>query len=102
MVEWENYPLASLQIIKTDERAKKPISGVEFEILNANKESMGKVTTDSNGMILLQGKFAQGTYYIKETKAKDAYVPNDSEKIVKLKWGKITKVDFVNLLFWDK
>ncbi len=96
MVEWENYPLATLEINKIDERTKKPISGVEFEILNANKESMGKVTTDKDGRIYLESKFAQGTYYIKETKAKDGYVPNEGEKMVELKWGKTTKVEFVN------
>ena len=96
MVEWENYPLASLQIIKTDERTKKPISGVEFELLNSQKQSMGKFTTDKDGRIYLESKLAQGTYYIKETKAKDGYIPNDGEKMVELKWGKTTKVEFVN------
>ncbi len=96
MVEWENYPLATLDLLKIDERTKKPISGVEFELLNAKKQSMGKFTTDKDGRIYLESKLAQGTYYIKETKAKDGYIKNDGEKMVELKWGKTTKVDFVN------
>ncbi len=96
MVEWENYPLATLDLLKIDERTKKPISGVEFELLNAKKQSMGKFTTDKDGRIYLESKLAQGTYYIKETKAKDGYIPNEGEKMVELKWGKTTKVDFVN------
>ncbi len=96
MVEWENYPLATLDLLKIDERTKKPISGVEFELLNSKKQSMGKFTTDKDGRIYLESKLAQGTYYIKETKAKDGYIKNDGEKMVELKWGKTTKVEFVN------
>ena len=96
MVEWENYPLATLDLLKIDERTKKPISGVEFELLNAKKQSMGKFITDKDGRIYLESKLAQETYYIKETKAKDGYIKNDGEKMVELKWGKTTKVDFVN------
>ena len=96
MVEWENYPLATLEINKIDERTKKPIAGVEFEILNAKKQSMGKFTTDKDGRIYLEKKLGQGTYYVKETKAKDGYIPNECEKMVELKWGKSTEVEFVN------
>ncbi len=96
MVVWENYPLASLEIIKIDERTKKPISGVEFELLNAKKESMGKFTTDDKGRIYLESKLGQGSYYLKETKAKDGYVPNEEEKLIQTNWGKTTKVEFVN------
>lgn len=96
MVEWENYPLATLEINKIDERTKKPIAGVEFELLNAKKQSMGKFTTDKDGRIYLESKLGQGTYYVKETKAKEGYVPNEGEKMVELKWGKSTEVEFVN------
>ena len=96
MVVWENYPLASLEITKIDERTKKPISGVEFELLNTKKESMGKFTTDDKGRIYLESKLGQGTYYLKETKAKDGYVPNEEEKLIQTNWGKTTKVAFVN------
>ena len=96
MVEWENYPLATLEINKIDERTKKPISGVEFELLNGKKQSVGKFVTDADGKIYLENKLGQGTYYIKETKAKDGYIANEGEKMVELKWGKTTKVEFVN------
>lgn len=96
MIEWENYPLATLEINKIDERTKKPIAGVEFELLNAKKQSMGKFTTDKDGRIYLESKLGQGTYYVKETKAKEGYVPNEGEKMVELKWGKSTEVEFVN------
>lgn len=96
MVKWENYPLASLEITKIDERTKKPISGVEFELLNAKKESMGKFTTNDKGRIYLESKLGQGSYYLKEIKAKDGYVPNEEEKLIQTNWGKTTKVEFVN------
>ena len=97
MVEWENYPLATLEINKIDERTKKPIAGVEFEILNAKKQSMGKFTTDKDGRIYLEKKLGQGTYYVKETKAPAYYVLNEQEFEVSIKENKeVIKLEVEN------
>lgn len=95
LIEWENYPLASVVIEKTDSETGKPISGVEFEIFNSNKESIGKYTTDSDGIIELSKMFIEGTYYIEEQPL-EGYLPIEGLMTVKTKWGKTTTVEVEN------
>ena len=95
LIEWENYPLASVVIEKTDSETGKPISGVEFEIFNSNKESIGKYITDSDGIIELSKMFIEGTYYIEEQPL-EGYLPIEGLMTVKTKWGKTTTVEVEN------
>lgn len=70
LIEWENYPLASIRIEKTDAETGDPISGVKFEFFDKNKESIGTYITDSKGEIHLdmplldtrRGKDLMGTF----------------------------------------
>ena len=95
LIEWENYPLASIKIIKTDSENDEPISGVEFEVFDSKKESLGKYTTDSKGKIELSKMFVEGTYYIEESEL-EGYVPVKGLQTVKTKWGKTTTVEVEN------
>lgn len=95
-IEWDNYPLASLLITKLDEKTKKPIPNVEFDILNSKKQSIGKYTTDTKGQIFLDAKLGEDTYYIAETRQLQGYLPNDGLQSVDLKWGKLTETTIYN------
>lgn len=95
-IEWLNYPNAGILIKKYDEKTQKPISGVEFEILDSKKKSVGKYETDSSGEIYLDEKFPQGDYFVKETKPKTGYLPNDGTKNVTMKWNELTELKFYN------
>ena len=96
LIEWENYPLASIRIEKTDAETGKPISGVKFELFDKNKESIGTYITDSNGEIHLDKMFlGDATYYIEETE-NEGYIVTKGLQTVKTKWGKITYVELEN------
>lgn len=96
LIEWENYPLASIRIEKTDAESGKPISGVKFEFFDKNKESIGTYITDSKGEIHLDKMFlGDATYYIEE-KENEGYVVTKGLQTVKTKWGKITYVELEN------
>ncbi|MDO4282849.1 MAG: SpaA isopeptide-forming pilin-related protein [Clostridia bacterium] len=73
------YVKGSLKIIKTD-NVKKPLSGVEFEILNENKEVVQTLTTGSDGVAISQD-LLKGKYYYRETKAPEDVVIDTSEHI---------------------
>ena len=70
-----NYARGSLQIIKSDEYGNR-LSGVTFEIYNANKEPIEKITTNEQG-IATSSKLTLGTYYYKEVAAPDYVVKNE-------------------------
>ena len=96
LIEWENYPLASIRIKKTDAETEEAIPGVKFEIYNKNKESIGTYITDSKGVISLEKMFlGDSTYYIEERENK-GYVVTKGLQTVKTKWGKTTMVELEN------
>ena len=60
-------------IIKQDEETKERIEGVEFQLLDENKNVIyTNLKTNSNGMITIEN-LIPGKYYIKETKAVGDY-----------------------------
>lgn len=76
--EDEPYPenKTNIKIVKQDQETKERIEGVEFEIMDQNKnEVYSNLITNKNGEIYLDS-IMPGTYYLKEIKAKDGYIQN--------------------------
>lgn len=70
-------------IVKQDEETKEKIEGVEFELLDENKNVVyNALKTDKEGRISIEN-LVPGRYYIRETNAKDGY----------LKYEDLIKVD---------
>lgn len=92
-IEITNYlKKTDLKIIKQDSETKEPLEGVVFEIFSDNV-SLGKYTTDKNGVIQLTN-LPEDTYIIKEIQTKDGYILSSEEKEVNLKL--INEVVFEN------
>ena len=64
----------AISILKTDEDTREKLAGADFGVYTDEdcKQSVGTITTDSNGVGFLAGLKA-GTYYVKETKAPTGY-----------------------------
>lgn len=61
-------------ILKQDEQTKEKIEGVEFELLDENKNVIyNGLKTDKDGKIKVDN-LIPGTYYLKETNTKDGYI----------------------------
>ena len=86
---------ANLLITKIDSQTKLPLANVTFQILNENDEELGIYTTDENGKVELTGLKPE-IVKIKEIKTVDEYILDSEERIVKLKWGEIAKVEIEN------
>lgn len=67
----------SLQITKYDSNGST-LAGVEFDILDENKNVVDHIVTDENGKVESK-KLPLGTYYYKETKAPDNVVMDEAE-----------------------
>lgn len=67
-----------LKVIKVDEN-KKPIQGVSFQILDANKKVVDTITTDKDGIAVTTAKLTIGTYYYKEISAPDNIIIDPTE-----------------------
>lgn len=75
-------PKAELDFIKKDITTKTPVDGAEFTVYKANNDGKlsDRVTTvksGNGGQVKITGLKA-GTYYLKETKTADGYMPSDT------------------------
>lgn len=66
----------SIKVIKTDGKTKYPLEGVEFNLLDHDKQVLGTFVTDENGEILIEG-LPVDTYYVQETKTLKGYKLTD-------------------------
>jgi len=87
-IEWENTPVSSLLITKTDSTdSSKVLPGVIFEIRKENSELIGNdLKTDSKGRIYLE--LEAGNYHITELKGLPNYEPNDEVYKITVREGK--------------
>lgn len=84
----------SIKLIKTDGHKKTPLEGVEFDLLDSEKNVVGSYKTDENGEIFIDN-LEIGTYYLRETKSLKGYkltdkliqvelTPEEPDKIVEV------------------
>ena len=93
--EFTNKRLASLIIKKIDEYSGEPLSGVQFLVEKQNGEHIGEYTTDSTGTINVP-TLEPDWYIVRELKAKDGYILDETPKTVEVKKSVPTVVTFTN------
>ena len=81
----------SIKLIKTDGHKKTPLEGVEFDLLDNNKQKLGTFVTDENGEILIDN-LEIGTYYLQETKTLKGYKLTDELIQVELTPEELDKI----------
>lgn len=70
---------AQIKILKQEKGTKRPLEGVEFQLLNSEKNAIYQsLITNKNGEILLENVIP-GTYYLRETKTLAGYVRYDED-----------------------
>lgn len=88
----------NLKIIKIDKDNNKiTIPNVEFQLLDSNKNVIGKYKTDSNGEINIEG-LKTGQYVLKETATLEEYCLLDEEIEVNVNWNETTEIKIENEL----
>ena len=95
-VEIKNEPLGSLRIIKVDAGTGKPLYGAVFLLYDAKDNLLGEYTTDQNGVITFSRNLKDGRYKIKEIKAPDGYVLDETIQAVTVKEGATTEIEVKN------
>lgn len=84
-------------IVKKDEKDKNYLQGVEFDLLDENKNIIHTgLTTDENGKIEINN-LLPGTYYIQETRTLEGY--NLYEKLIKveLELNETSTINVINI-----
>lgn len=86
---------AQIKILKQEE-TKKPLEGVEFQLLDKSKNPIYQsLITDEKGIITLEN-IQPGTYYLRETKTLEGYVKYDEDIKIDISLNEIVNVTVNN------
>ncbi|MDR1703235.1 MAG: hypothetical protein LBS19_00935, partial [Clostridiales bacterium] len=95
VVTFSNKKLAALEIIKIDEVSGEPLAGAKFAVEMQNGERVGEYTTDGTGLISIPA-LPPEWYVIRELKAPDGYLLDETPKTVEVKTSAPTVITFTN------
>ena len=99
-LEFRNVPKGGVLVKKVDAVTNAPISDVEFLVTDSDGNFIGnangKFVTDSAGTFAITDVTPDTTLIIKETRAKDGYILDDTPQTVKVKSGEVVTVEFRN------
>ena len=99
-VYFGNSPKGSLLIKKVSSADKSPISDVQFFVTESDGtvvgDSNGYFVTDSAGTILIEGIDPGTTLVVKETRAKDGFLLDDTPQTAQIKAGQTVTLEFRN------
>ena len=94
-LEFTNKKMTSLVIKKVDSISGEPLVGAKFFVEKQNGEHVGEYTTDNTGTILLP-TLDPDWYVVRETKAPEGYILDETPKTVEVKTNVPTVVTFEN------
>ena len=99
-VEFRNQPKGGVLVKKVDAATNEPISNVEFLVTDSDGNFIGnangKFITDSAGTFTITDIAPGTTLIIKETRAKDGYLLDDTPQTVKVKSNEMITLEFRN------
>ena len=99
-VEFRNQPKGGVLVKKVDAATNEPISEVEFLVTDSDGNFIGnangKFITDSAGTFTITDIAPGTTLIIKETRAKDGYLLDDTPQTVKVKSNEMITLEFRN------
>ena len=99
-VEFRNQPKGGVLVKKVDAATNEPISDVEFLVTDSDGNFIGnangKFITDSAGTFTITDIAPGTTLIIKETRAKDGYLLDDTPQTVKVKSNEMITLEFRN------
>ena len=85
----------ALRVFSKDD-AGKNLSGMKFQVVNADGKLIGEYTTAADGSLLIPATLVPGWYVVKETKAPAGYDIVTAEKRIEVKAGETAEVEFTH------
>lgn len=99
-LEFRNQPKGGVLVKKVDAVTNAPIPDVEFLVTDSDGNLIGnangKFVTDGAGTFTITDIAPGTTLVVKETRAKDGYLLDDTPQTVKVKSNEVTTVEFRN------
>jgi len=97
VIEVKNKELGSLRILKRSKEDGKPLYNATFLLYDSKNNLLGEFSTDQNGLIVFGKNLSAGTYKLKEIKAPDGFVLDETVRTITVKEGETTEVVIDNI-----
>ncbi len=94
-LEFPNEKLTSLIIKKVNDKTGEPLAGAKFKVEKQNGQIVGEYSTDKDGLINIS-TLSPDWYVVRETKAPDGYLLDETPKTIEVKIDVPTLTTFTN------
>lgn len=91
-----NHKASGILIHKVDANTGDGIYGVTFLLYDANHNPIGEYTSDQDGYVYMDEGLTDGRYYLREIKAADGYIRDDTLKTIYIRYGSTSEVRWEN------
>ena len=95
-LELTNRKTAGILLHKVDADTGEGIYGAVFLLYDSSRNPIGQYVTDQDGYIYVDEGLEDGRYYLREIKAADGYVLDDTLKTIYIRYGSMTEVKWEN------
>ncbi len=95
-LELTNRKTAGILLHKVDADTGEGIYGAVFLLYDSSRNPIGQYVSDQDGYIYVDEGLEDGRYYLREIKAADGYVLDDTLKTVYIRYGSTTEVKWEN------
>ena len=95
-LEVTNRKSSQILIHKVDAQTGEGIYGATFLLYDGNHTPIGQYTTDQLGYAYIDEGLEDGRYYLREIKAPDGYILDDTLKTIHIRYGKTVEVEWEN------
>ena len=95
-LEVTNRKASQILIHKVDAQTGEGIYGATFLLYDGNHTPIGQYTTDQLGYAYIDEGLEDGRYYLREIKAPDGYILDDTLKTIHIRYGKTVEVEWEN------
>lgn len=91
-----NHKASQILIHKVDAGTGTGVYGTTFLLYDAGHNPIGEYTSDQDGYVFIDEGLDDGRYYLREIKAADGYILDDTLKTVYVRYGQTAEIKWEN------
>ena len=91
-----NHKASGVLIHKVDANTGEGIYGTTFLLYDANHNPVGEYVSDQDGYVYMDEGLEDGRYYLREIRAADGYIRDDTLKTIYVRYGATSEIRWEN------
>ena len=91
-----NHKASGVLVHKVDANTGEGIYGTTFLLYDANHNPVGEYVSDQDGYVYMDEGLEDGRYYLREIRAADGYIRDDTLKTIYVRYGATSEIRWEN------